>query len=47
MWISFKPLKDQDLVLRIVDSLVKFRPVKVKKVKNGWIISIKLQNRAA
>lgn len=47
MWISFQPVKDKDLVLRIVDSLVKFRPVKVRKSEDGWIISIKLQSQAA
>ncbi|HHW01675.1 MAG TPA: hypothetical protein GXX35_02465 [Thermoanaerobacterales bacterium] len=47
MWISFRPIKDKELVLRVVDGLVKYRPVKVHKSEDGWIISIKLQYRAA
>lgn len=47
MWISFKPIKDQELVLKIVDSLIKFKPVKVHKTKDGWIISVKLKSQVA
>ena len=47
MWISFQPIKDKYVVLRVVDSLVKFKPVKVEKINDGWIISIKIQSEAA
>jgi len=47
VWISFQPIKDKDLVLRVVDSMVKYRPVKVCKTEDGWIKSIKIQSQAA
>lgn len=47
MWVSFRPVKDRKMLVDIAGKLMKVKPIRIEKVKEGWRLSLKLNNRAA
>lgn len=47
MWVSFKPVKNRKMVVRIAEKMMKVKPVKIEKADKGWQLSLKVNNKSA
>ncbi|WP_213974947.1 hypothetical protein [Tepidanaerobacter acetatoxydans] len=44
MWISFRPVKNREMLISVAEKLMKVKPVRIEKVVGGWMLSIKLNS---
>jgi hypothetical protein len=40
MWINFMPVKNESMIFCLAERLMKFRPVRLEQVPEGWKLSI-------
>lgn len=40
MWVEFSPVKDKRMIFDLADQLMRLKPVRLERVKDGWKLSI-------